>query len=152
MRTLATAAFSFAAAVFAAQYFLAPGQQLAAAGTMAALAVLALLLRGKTRVRTLLMTFSLCVGFVYNFTYTALVQEEVSDLAGREYAAGMELCEYAEATEYGARAAVKLLGDGGGMRAVYYGGEALLELSPGFMMKVCTANPAELRDSFTVSP
>ncbi len=155
MRTLATAAFSFAAAVFAAQYFLAPGQQLAAAGTMAALAVLALLLRGKTRVRTLLMTFSLCVGFVYNFTYTALVQEEVSDLAGREYAAGMELCEYAEATEYGARAAVKLLGDGGGMRAVYYGGEALLELSPGVHIfdTVLLSSAGEIRgrrvDSFT---
>ncbi|MBQ2829986.1 MAG: DNA internalization-related competence protein ComEC/Rec2 [Oscillospiraceae bacterium] len=131
MRKLATTAFSFAAAVFAAQYFLAPGEQLLAAAIMAASALLAVFLRGPARVRVVLIALSLCFGFIYNFAYTALVRNDIDALVDRERTAMMELCEYAEETEYGARVTVKLIGEDGGRKAVYYGSEELLLLSPG---------------------
>ncbi|MBQ3496663.1 MAG: ComEC/Rec2 family competence protein, partial [Oscillospiraceae bacterium] len=131
MRKLATAAFSFAGAIFAAQYLLAPTQQLIAAGVLAVLAALSLFARKAARVRALLIALSLCAGFLYNFAYTSLVRAGVDALAGGERLVVMELCEYAEPTEYGARVTVRLPDENGGKRAAYYGSEELLKCSPG---------------------
>lgn len=130
MRKLALFSGAFALGIFLAQYL--PGsawQPLAAAGCFDA-ALFALALPGLWRKRGLLALCGLSLAFGWNWLYARQVQAPLETLAGTEREVTMTLCDYATATDYGAKVTVKLEGYSLG-KAVYYGDEALLDLSPG---------------------
>lgn len=130
MRILATFAASFAAGVFAAQYLLPETGLLPAAMACLGLSLLFLLLRGSARTRVLLIGWGLAAALSWNWGYARVVQAPAEALAGTDRTVTMTLCGYAQPTAYGARATVRLdcLAYG---KAVYYGGEELLDLTPG---------------------
>lgn len=134
MRRLALLGGGFSLGIFLAQYLLPPAICLPGAGLCLALTALAVfLLRGTDlpRRRALLLGCALAAGLGYNALYTQLVLSPAELLADTEReAVTMTLCEYPEATEYGAKVTVRLDGLIPG-KAVYYGSEALLELEPG---------------------
>lgn len=130
MRKLALFSGAFALGIFLAQYL--PGsawQPLAAAGCFAA-ALFALALPGLWRKRGLLALCGLSLAFGWNWLYARQVQAPLETLVGTEREVTMTLCDYANATDYGAKVTVKLEGYSLG-KVVYYGDEALLDLSPG---------------------
>ena len=130
MRRLAAFTASFALGVFLAQYLLPEAWLLPAAGGCFALACLALLLPGRWHERLLLAGTGLAFALGWNWLYADTVRAPMLSLSGTEGTAVMTLTEYAQPTDYGARATVKLAGFPLG-KAVYYGGEDLLDLEPG---------------------
>ena len=134
MRRLALLGGGFSLGIFLAQYLLPPALWLPGAGLCLTLTALAAFLLRKTdlpRRRALLLGCALAAGLGYNALYTQLVLSPAELLADTEReAVTMTLCEYPEATEYGAKVTVRLDGLTPG-KAVYYGSEALLGLEPG---------------------
>lgn len=130
MRKLAIFTGAFALGIFLAQYLPGPAwQPVAAAGCFAA-AILALALPGLWRKRGLLALCALSLAFGWNWLYVRQVQGPLEALAGTERTVTMTLCDYAVATDYGAKVTVKLEGYALG-KAVYYGDADLLGLAPG---------------------
>ena len=134
MRRLALLGGGFSLGIFLAQYLLPPAFWLPGAGLCLALTALAVFLLRRTdlpRRRALLLGCALAAGLGYNALYTQLVLSPAELLADTEReAVTMTLCEYPEATSYGAQVTVRLDGLTPG-KAVYYGSEALLGLEPG---------------------
>ena len=134
MRRLALLGGGFSLGIFLAQYLLPPAFWLPGAGLCLTLTALAAFLLRKTdlpRRRALLLGCALAAGLGYNALYTQLVLSPAELLADTEReAVTMTLCEYPEATSYGAQVTVRLNGLTPG-KAVYYGSEALLGLEPG---------------------
>ena len=134
MRRLALLGGGFSLGIFLAQYLLPPALWLPGAGLCLTLTALAAFLLRKTdlpRRRALLLGCALAAGLGYNALYTQLVLSPAELLADTEReAVTMTLCEYPEATSYGAQVTVRLNGLTPG-KAVYYGSEALLGLEPG---------------------
>lgn len=132
MRVLATAAFSFAAAALAAALIPENEWRLPAAGILAVLFVLALLLRGRWRQggRAALIAVSAAAALLYFAGYQHLVQQPVLENCGQEMPFSGVICDYAAESTYGAKVTVWI--DGSPFRrAVLYGDEALLTLQPG---------------------
>ena len=134
MRRLALLGGGCSLGIFLAQYLLPPALCLPGAGLCLALTALAVFLLRRTdlpRRRALLLGCALAAGLGYNALYTQLVLSPAELLADTEReAVTMTLCEYPEATEYGAKVTVRLNGLIPG-KAVYYGSEVLLGLEPG---------------------
>ena len=134
MRRLALLGGGFSLGIFLAQYLLPPALWLPGAGLCLTLTALAVFLLRRTdlpRRRALLLGCALAAGLGYNALYTQLVLSPAELLANTEReAVTMTLCEYPEATSYGAQVTVRLNGLTPG-KAVYYGSEALLGLEPG---------------------
>ncbi len=134
MRRLALLGGGFSLGIFLAQYLLPPALWLPGAGLCLTLTALAAFLLRRTdlpRRRALLLGCALAAGLGYNALYTQLVLSPAELLADTEReAVTMTLCEYPEATSYGAQVTVRLNGLTPG-KAVYYGSEALLGLEPG---------------------
>ncbi|MEG1988297.1 MAG: DNA internalization-related competence protein ComEC/Rec2 [Oscillibacter sp.] len=131
MRKLATFAFAFAAGVFLAQYALPHDWLLPLAAAIVAGSLLGLLRRGNFRGRVLLIGWGLSLACFWNWGYTQVVQAPAEAMADTDrYGVTMTLCDYAAPTDYGAKATVYMEGLRFG-KAVYYGGEELLELTPG---------------------
>ena len=134
MRRLALLGGGFSLGIFLAQYLLPPALWLPGAGLCLTLTALAVFLLRRTdlpRRRALLLGCALAAGLGYNALYTQLVLSPAELLADTEReAVTMTLCEYPEATSYGAQVTVRLDGLTTG-KAVYYGSEALLGLEPG---------------------
>ena len=129
MRVLATLTGAFALGIFLAQYLL-PVEWLLPCGAAAfVLAFARVFLRNDTGRRVLLLGVGLALAFGYDWLYIRQVQRPAEALGGTEREAVMMLCDYAAATDYGAKAAVRL--DGMPGKAVYYGSAALMELEPG---------------------
>lgn len=130
MRILAIFAFSFAAAIFAAQYALPEAFWLPAAMVCLLAVLLFPLLRGRARRLLPLVGWGLALGFAFQWGYAALVRAPAEALAGTERQVTMTVCGYPAATGYGAKVTVRLdcLPHG---KAVYYGDETLLEAVPG---------------------
>ena len=130
MRRLAAFAASFAAGIYLAQYLLLQNCLLPLAAGCFAAACLALLLPGLWRKRVLLIGTGLALALGWNWLYGYAVRDPLVSLSGIERTASMTLLEYAVPTDYGAKVTVKLEGYPLG-KAVYYGGEDLLDLQPG---------------------
>ena len=134
MRRLALLGGGFSLGIFLAQYLLPPALWLPGAGLCLTLTALAAFLLRRTdlpRRRALLLGCALAAGLGYNALYPQLVLSPAELLADTEReAVTMTLCEYPEATSYGAQVTVRLNGLTPG-KAVYYGSEALLGLEPG---------------------
>ena len=144
MRKLATAAFSFAAGIFLAQYLLPLSWQLRLCPVFLVLGCLGFLRHGQTRLRVLILGGALAAALLWNWAYASAVLpgEEPAEQPG----AVMTLCGYPAATEYGARATVRIAGVPG--KAVYYGDADLLELTPGCTVTddVLLSSAARIRD------
>ena len=130
MRRLATYAGAFALGTYLAQYLLPQGWLLPAAGGCLVLACLALLLPEKWHKRLLLAGTGLAFALGWNWLYADAVRSPMLALSGTEGPAVMTLTEFAQPTDYGAKATVKLAGYPLGS-VVYYGGEDLLAACPG---------------------
>lgn len=133
MRKLATWAFSFAAGVFLAQYLLAPEWLLPASAAAFALCLPALFLREPERLRVILICTALSVALGYNWLYTGVVRIPAEALAETDMpGVTMMLVDYPTATEYGMKVTVRPRISGlRNVKAVYYGGESLMGLTPG---------------------
>lgn len=147
MRKLAAFSGAFALGIFLAQYL--PGsawQPYAAAGCFAA-ACICLALPGLWRKRGLLAFTALSLAFGWNWLYVRQVQRPMEALAGTEQTVTMTVCDYAAATDYGAKVTVKLEGYPFG-KAVYYGDAGLLDLRPGQTVtdRVSFQSAARIRD------
>ena len=132
MRTLATVAFSFAAAVLTAALLPQRGWYLPAAGVLVLLFAAFLLLRKRWRQgkRAALMAASAAAALVWFFGYQQLVQQPVLDRCGSELPFTGVACSYPTESDYGARVTLRI--DGSPFRkAVLYGDETLLTLQPG---------------------
>lgn len=137
MRKLATVCLAFSAGIFFAQYVL-PQQWLfplaAAFGVLSGAAWF--VLREKKRLRAVLILLSLAFALSYNAVYTELVRSPNEALCGTVDTLTIELCDYADETEHGTKAEVRILERGLRGKAVYYGTQELLAHEPGTRLKV----------------
>lgn len=129
MRVLASFAGAFAAGIFAAQYWLPYDWLLPCAAAAFALACGRVFVKGLPGRRLLLVGLGLCLAFGYDWLYVRQVQRPMEALAGTRMELTMTLCNYAVATNYGAKVTVET--DAFPGKLVYYGDEGLLELRPG---------------------
>lgn len=129
MRRLAVFAGGFSLGVFLAQYLLRGGWALAGAGLALALGFLSTRLPWEWRRRGVVLCAALALGLGWSWLYARQVQGPAQTLAERTETAAATLCGYAEETDFGARAAVRLEGVPG--KAMLYGGRELLDLVPG---------------------
>lgn len=130
MRRLAVFAGAFSLGIFLAQYLLRPEWQLIAALAFLALGWASFALPWDLHRRSVVVCAALALALGWNWLYIRQVQRPMEALAGTEGTAVMTLLDYAEETDYGARAAVKLAGFPHG-KVMLYGGAPLLELEPG---------------------
>ena len=133
MRKLAWFAAAFSGAVFLAVYLL-PTESLVAAGACCALTALAgLPLRGKRRLRVVLLCFGLGTGLWWTGVYSALVRAPALRLAGTEGTAEAVVRDWPQATAYGFSVLADLsAGDGASASTlVYLSGEGAEDLRPG---------------------
>ena len=129
MRRLAAFAGSFSLGVFLAQYVLRGGWILAGAGLALALGFLSKLLPWEWRRRGVILCAALALGLGWSWLYARQIQRPAQEMAGRRSDFTATLCGYAEETDFGARAEVRVEGVPG--KAVLYAGEELLDLAPG---------------------
>jgi len=108
MRILATAAFSFCAAVFLSQYLIPGPWQFAAAASCALLAALGFALPRRFRLRAVLIFAGLSAGFCFCGAHRHFYFERVIALDGQTLSARAVAVERAEETDYGARVLVRL--------------------------------------------
>ncbi len=125
MRRLAVFAGGFSLGVFLAQYWLREGWILLGAGTALGMGFLALLLPWEWRRRVVILGAAMALGLGWSWLYARQVQRP----APAENTKTATLCEYAQKTDFGARAAVRLSGVSG--KVMLYAGEELLSLEPG---------------------
>ena len=131
MRKLMWFALAFAGGTGLCQYLL-PAAWQAWAGAAALLLGLGLSSLWRERRRIVrLLAFGLAAGILWFAAYSALFLTPAEARVGTEETVTMELVDYPEETDYGARATVRLV-DGGLLgQAVYYGDASLLSLGPG---------------------
>ena len=129
MRRLAVFAGSFSLGVFLAQYVLRGGWILAGAGLALALGFLSKLLPWEWRRRGVILCAALALGLGWSWLYARQIQRPAQEMAGRRSDFTATLCGYAEETDFGARAEVRVEGVPG--KVVLYAGEELLDLAPG---------------------
>lgn len=130
MRKLAVFAGAFSLGIFLAQYLLQPEWQLTAALAALGLGWASFLLPWGLRRRSVVICAALALALGWNWLYIRQVQRPMEALAGTEGAAVMTLLDYADSTDYGARATVRLDGFPYG-KVVLYGDGSLLDLAPG---------------------
>ena len=150
MRVLATAAFSFSAGIFLAQYLLPYAWQLPLCLCCVLVGVAAFLFKGDFRLRAALISFGTALAMLYNWGYVLVVQTPAEKLAGTNVSQlSMTLVDYAIPTDYGAKVTVRPAIEGlRGVKVVYYGDAALLELGPGSIVTddVKLNSAARIRD------
>ena len=129
MRLLATFAAAFSAGIFAAQYGLPYDWLPLCAAAAFVLACGRVALRGKTGRRVLLIGLGLCLAFGYDWFYVCQIQRPMEAAVGKTAELTMTVCDYAAATNFGAKVTVET--DAFPGKLVYYGDELLLELQPG---------------------
>ena len=151
MRKLAITAFAFSAGIFLAQYLLPFAWQLPLCLCCAAAGLAGFAAKGIARRRVFLICGGLSAALAWNYAYTMLVQVPAERLTDAEHpAVTMTVLDYAQPTDYGAKVTVRPEIDGlRGVKGVYYGDEALLELQPGCTITddVLLSSAATVRDT-----
>ena len=129
VRPLLTFTLPFVLGIFFGQYLL-PGewQLFAAAAVLLSGLVAAWMWRAK-RAAAALISGGLALGIVWMWAYTGWYLVPMEKLCGTEIEATLELAEYPEPQDYGARCVVKVDGIPG--KIMYYGDASLLSLAPG---------------------
>ncbi len=128
-RPLLTFALPFGLGVFAGQYFLPHERQLLAAAAILLPGIAATWAVRAKRAHTLVITLGITLGILWMWCYCTWFLVPKEQLCGTEMTATLELADYPEQREYGARCLVRVEGISG--RAMYYGDESLLALAPG---------------------
>lgn len=129
LRPLLCFALPFVLGVLAGQTVLPGEWQLFTAAVVWPLGLAAAWLWREKRTAVLVVSAGLACGLLWLWGYTALRIAPAEELVGKELAVELELVEYPEARDYGARCVVRVEGISG--KLMYYGDAALLELSPG---------------------
>lgn len=148
MRKLAFFTGAFSLGIFLAQYLLPLDWLLPGAFVCLGLGWGSFYLPWEVRRRSVIICAALSLALGWNWLYVRQVQGPMEAMADTEGPAVMTLCGYAEETDYGARAAVKLEGFSHG-RAMFYGDLSLLELEPGQTVsaRVKFQSAARVRDT-----
>ena len=141
MRKLAIFTGAFSLGIFLAQYLLPGPWLLPCAGAAFLLAWGRLFLPPVWGRRVLLAGTGLALALGWNWLYVRHIQGPVEALSGQECALTLTLCDYPEATDYGARVTAEAEGLPG--KIMYYGGAELLALRPGQTVETV----AEVRDA-----
>ena len=151
LRKLAIFTGAFSLGIFLAQYLLPVDWQLPAGVAALMLACSRLLLRNDRGRRLLLTGVGLALAFGWNWLVIRQVQMPMEALAETEQTVTMTLCDYADKTDYGAKAVVRVEGLPG--KAVYYGDAALLSVAPGQTVtdRVYWKSAARIRDEDVTS-
>lgn len=136
MRTLAILCAAFAAGIAAAQYLLGAAWALGLGGVFALAALVMGLLgcanrRGAAAKRAFLCVCAVAFALGYNALYEQLVKAPNTALLGAQERVTVELCSYAEATTYGAKATARIVDRRLPGKVIYYGDAELLALEPG---------------------
>ncbi len=126
---LLTFAASFSVAVFCAVYFLPEAFLVPAAVVLLAAGIVAALLLRSKRPHVLIITFGVVLGLLWVWGYTALLLSPVEPLHGAKIDAVLQLEEYPQRSDYGAKCTVRMEGYSGSM--IYYGDASLMDLAPG---------------------
>ena len=144
MRRLAVFAGGFSLGAFLARYLLEGGWALLGAGLSLLAGMLMALLPWEWRRRGVILCAALALGLGWSWLYARQVQRPAQLLAGQTGGFTATLCGYASESDFGAQAEVRLEGVPG--KAMFYGGEELLELVPGKTI----AGQARFRDAARV--
>lgn len=112
MRKLATAALSFSAAVFLAQYLVPASWLVFCCIVFAAPALIGLFFKGGARLRILLICLGLSAGFIWSYAYTSVFFKPAEKLNGMTETVTAVVCSEPVATDYGSKALVKVNIDG----------------------------------------
>ena len=128
MRKLAMVSLSYAAGCALCQYLLTPASMAWAGGLAGFLFLLSFLLQGRRRRAAALLTAAMALSCFYNSLYTRTVQSRVAALVGEE-----DRTVTAAVTDYAEPASGRwrIPAETGGVSAMLYGGEELLDLRPG---------------------
>ena len=146
MRKLAIFTGAFSLGIFLAQYLLPFAWLLPGAGVAFLLAWGRLFLPERWGRRLLLGGVGLSLALGWNWLYVRQVQPAVEALSDQECALSLTVCDYAEATDFGARVTARAEGLPG--KIMYYGGAELLDLTPGQTVEAVARvqNAARIRD------
>lgn len=134
MRKLVYFALAFVAGTLLCQYLLPPTWRLVPGIAAALVLILALLLQKRPGHKTRwlpLAAAGLILGLGWFTGYEAVFTASAKALAGLEDTVTVELVDYAQETDYGAKVTVKVLDRGIPGKAVYFSGRDLLDLEPG---------------------
>ena len=138
MRKLAWFAAACSGAVFLAVYLLPEGI-LVPAGACCALAALSgLLLRGKARLRVVLLCFGLAAGLCWTGVYSGVVRAPALRLAGTEATISATVTDWPQEGKYSASVLAKVRpADGLPVNVLFYlDGEGAEDLRPGDVLTV----------------
>ena len=108
MRKLATAAISYAAAIFLACYLVPARHWVLAAVTSIACLIPAFFLKGDKRLRVILITAGLSVGFLWNAGYSAVFIEPLRLFAEEKRTIEARVVEFPVHYEYGSTVVLKI--------------------------------------------
>ena len=133
MRKLAWFSAAFSLAVFLAVYLL-PEEILVPAGAVCALAALTgLLLRGKARLRMLLVCFGLAAGLCWTGAYSGIVRAPALQLADTETQVEAVVADWPQENHYSTSVLAEIWTEKGGTvkTLLYLSGEGADDLRPG---------------------
>ena len=131
MRKLATFAFSFAAAMFIAVYFLPTEYILYIAVAMAVLCCVALVFKNDFGKRLTIVLLAAALGLTWFSAYNALFRQPASKYDGKTLRISAEATDYSEVYDYGTRVQANVVIDGKRYKSlIYFYGESI-ELVPG---------------------
>lgn len=128
-RPLLTFALPFGSGIFAAHYILPEKWTILAITVIVALGIVAVRLVGEKRSFALVISLGLAFGVAWMACYSAIFLAPLEQLRGTEMTATLELIDYPEQQDYGARCLVRVDGISG--KVMYYGDDSMLALSPG---------------------
>jgi len=136
VRKLATAAFSFTAAIFLSRYFLPQGLLLLCGAASLLLSFTALIFRSNLRLRIAIITVAVAAGFSWSYAFTALFISPAWELHGETRTVTALVTGYStQSSSRGYRADARLMLEGSpdtGVRLYYY---ASTELAPGDLIE-----------------
>lgn len=134
MRKLATAAFSFSAAIFLAQYVICENWLLYCAILSTVIALICLFVKKSCiRLRILLAAAGLTAGLLWNLGYSHLFVEPAETLNNRTETISAVVTEFPEKTDYGNKLIIRVLTeDGPRIKTILYiYDDATIALKPG---------------------
>lgn len=134
MRKLATAAFSFSAAIFLAQYVICENWLLYCAIFPTVIALICLFVKKSCiRLRILLAAVGLAAGLLWNLGYFHLFVEPAETLNNRTETVSAVVSEFPEKTDYGNKLIINVFTeDGSGIKTILYiYNDVTIALEPG---------------------
>lgn len=108
MRKLATAALSFSAAIFLAQYLVPSSWTVRCCVLFAILSLIGFLFKTNVRLRILLICLGLAFGFLWSALYASIFYAPAQKLAGKTASVSAVVAGYPEETDYGAKLLVSI--------------------------------------------